>query len=43
METPWDHGLARTMLEHLTTVEEEAVLDHLLADLMAGRQPPYAR
>ncbi len=31
--TPWDHTLARTMLDHLMAIEEEAVIDRLLADL----------
>lgn len=32
----WDHALAPTMLDHLIAVEEETVLDQLLADLAAG-------
>jgi uncharacterized protein (TIGR02679 family) len=41
--TPWDRALSRTMLDHLMAVEEETVLEHLLTDLAAGRQPPRAR
>jgi uncharacterized protein (TIGR02679 family) len=37
VQTPWDHALARTMRDHLMAVEEETVLDRLLADLAAGR------
>jgi uncharacterized protein (TIGR02679 family) len=33
VQTPWDQGLALTMLDHLTVVEEETVIDYLLADL----------
>ena len=34
--TPWDHALAHTMRDHLMAVEEETVIDHLLADLAVG-------
>ncbi len=36
VQTPWDRALAHTMLDHLMAVEEETVIDHLLADLAAG-------
>nr|WP_241672280.1 DUF2399 domain-containing protein [Streptomyces sp. IB2014 016-6] len=32
-ETPWDPALAAALAEHGARVEEEAVLDDLLADL----------
>jgi uncharacterized protein (TIGR02679 family) len=34
--TPWDDTLGHTMLDHLIAVEEETVLDPLLAELAAG-------
>ena len=36
VQTPWDQALAYTMLEHLMAVEEETVIDWLLADLAVG-------
>ncbi len=36
VQTPWDHALAHTMLDRLMAVEEETVIDHLLADLASG-------
>lgn len=40
--TPWDHALAHTMCDHLMAVEEETVIDYLLADL-AGLTPTQLR
>ena len=37
VQTPWDQALACTMLDHNMAVEEETVMDHLLADLTVGR------
>ena len=36
--TPWDPNLAGTMLEHKVAVEEEAVIEDLLADLSSRQQ-----
>jgi uncharacterized protein (TIGR02679 family) len=36
VQTPWDDALAHTMRDHLIAVEEETVLDRLLADLAVG-------
>jgi uncharacterized protein (TIGR02679 family) len=36
VQTPWDHALAHTMLDHSTALEEETVIDRLLADLATG-------
>jgi uncharacterized protein (TIGR02679 family) len=35
-QTPWDNALAPAMLDCLMAVEEETVIDRLLADLAAG-------
>lgn len=35
VQAAWDHALVRTMLDHLLAVEEETVIDRLLADLAA--------
>lgn len=37
--TPWDPDLMHAMLNHLVSVEEEIVVDLLLADLAAGSEP----
>lgn len=34
--TPWDPDLLHAMLSHLAAVEEEIVMDLLLADLATG-------
>jgi uncharacterized protein (TIGR02679 family) len=36
VQTPWDDALAQTMLDRLIAVEEETVIDRLLADLSVG-------
>lgn len=36
VQTSWDPALAHTMLDHLIAVEEETVIDRLLADLAVG-------
>jgi uncharacterized protein (TIGR02679 family) len=36
--TPWDPNLADTMLEQKVAVEEEAVIENLLADLSSRQQ-----
>ena len=36
VQTPWDHSLAQAMLDHRLAVEEETVMDGLIADLTVG-------
>jgi len=38
VETPWDHDLAAAVLNHRIAVEEEAVMDQLIADLAVARK-----